>query len=75
VHQQQRVAEVLKEIERGSLPALAVCHGMVIRAAVSWRAGRWLTHTERVPNGALVPLDPEPDEPDELGGGTLTQPS
>jgi broad specificity phosphatase PhoE len=75
VHQQERVAEVLLEIERRELPALVVCHGMVIRAALSWRAGRWLTHTERVPNGALVPLDPEPDEPDELGGGTLTQPS
>jgi broad specificity phosphatase PhoE len=75
VHQQERVAEVLLEIERQELPALVVCHGMVIRAALSWRAGHWLTHTERVPNGALVPLDPEPDEPDELGGGTLTQPS
>ena len=37
--------------------ALVVCHGMVIRAALSWRAGRWLEHSERVPNGALVPLD------------------
>ena len=31
---------------------------MVIRAALSVRAGEWLTHAERVPNGALVALDP-----------------
>jgi broad specificity phosphatase PhoE len=75
VHQQVRVAQALLEIERGALPALVVCHGMVIRAALSWRAGWWLTHTERVPNGALVPLDPEPGEQAELGAGAVTPPS
>ncbi len=48
---------------------------MVIRAALSWRAGRWLTHTERVPNGALVPLDPAGAERTEPGSGAATQPS
>jgi broad specificity phosphatase PhoE len=75
VQQQERVSEALSEIERGELPALVVCHGMVIRAALSWRAGRWLSHTERVPNAALVPLDPEEGERAELGGGAVTPPS
>ena len=75
VHQQERVAAALTDIQRGELPALVVCHGMVIRAALSWRAGRWLTHTERVPNGALVPLDPAEAEQAEPGSGAATQPS
>jgi broad specificity phosphatase PhoE len=75
VHQQERVAAALTDIERGELPALVVCHGMVIRAALSWRAGRWLTHTERVPNGALLPLDPAEAEQAEPGSGAATQPS
>jgi broad specificity phosphatase PhoE len=75
VHQQERVSEALLDVERGELPALVVCHGMVIRAALSWRAGRWLTHTERVPNGALVPLDPLEAEHAEFGGGAVTPPS
>jgi broad specificity phosphatase PhoE len=57
-HQEVRVAAALADVELGELPALVVCHGMVIRAALSGRAGEWLTHAERVPNGALVPLDP-----------------
>ncbi len=56
--QEVRVAAALADVELGDLPALVVCHGMVIRAALSGRAGQWLTHAERVPNGALVPLDP-----------------
>jgi probable phosphoglycerate mutase len=75
VHQQERVAAALTDIQRGELPALVVCHGMVIRAALSWRAGRWLTHTERVPNGALLPLDPAEAEQAEPGSGAATQPS
>ena len=74
-HQQERVAAALADVEQGELPALVVCHGMVIRAALSWRAGRWLTHTERVPNGALVPLDPAEAERADLGGGAVTPPS
>jgi probable phosphoglycerate mutase len=75
VHQQERVVAALEQIERGELPAIVVCHGMVIRAALSWRAGRWLTHTERVPNAALLPLDPDEGEAPELGAGAVTPPS
>jgi broad specificity phosphatase PhoE len=74
-HQQERVAEAMNEIARGPLPALVVCHGMVIRAALSWRSGKWLSETERVPNGALLPLDPQPGERAEPGSGSATQPS
>ena len=75
VGQQERVAAALTDISGHELPALVVCHGMVIRAALSWQAGRWLTHTVRVPNGALVPLDPAPDEQPEPGSGAITPPS
>ncbi|HWX75088.1 MAG TPA: histidine phosphatase family protein, partial [Solirubrobacteraceae bacterium] len=75
IDQQERVSAALQEIERGELPALVVCHGMVIRAALSWRVGRWLSHTERVPNGALVPLDAQAGESPELGSGAVTPPS
>jgi broad specificity phosphatase PhoE len=68
--QEVRVAAALDDVERGELPALVVCHGMVIRAALSVRAGRWLTRAERVPNGALVPLDPT--ERADLGAGAAT---
>jgi broad specificity phosphatase PhoE len=56
--QEVRVSAALDDVERGELPALVVCHGMVIRAALSVRVGHWLPHGQRVPNGALVPLDP-----------------
>jgi probable phosphoglycerate mutase len=75
VQQQERVAAALTDVGAGALPALVVCHGMVIRAALSWHAGRWLTHTERVPNGALVPLDAAPEEHVEPGSGAVTPPS
>lgn len=74
VHQQERVSAAMRDIAQGPLPAVAVCHGLVIRAALSWRAGRWLSETERVPNGALVPLDSVSGEQAE-GGGAPTQPS
>jgi broad specificity phosphatase PhoE len=67
--QELRVGAALEEIERGELPALVVCHGMVIRAALSVRVGRWLPKGQRVANGALVPLDQtaltemNPDDP------------
>jgi broad specificity phosphatase PhoE len=73
-HQQERVSAALRDISQGPLPALVVCHGMVIRAALSWHSGRWLSEPQRVPNGALVPLDPRADEHTE-GGGAATQPS
>jgi broad specificity phosphatase PhoE len=56
--QEQRVSAGLADVERGRLPALVVCHGMVIRAAMAARAGDGGAHFERVPNAALVPLDP-----------------
>jgi broad specificity phosphatase PhoE len=75
VHQERRVAAALEDLERGTLPALVVCHGMVIRAALSSRAGRWEPHAERVPNGALVPLAPEEAKRTELRGGEALPPS
>jgi len=71
-HQEQRVAAALEEVEQGNLPALVVCHGMVIRAALSQRAGHWIKHAERVPNGALVPLEPAGMESADPGGGVAT---
>jgi broad specificity phosphatase PhoE len=73
-HQEQRVAAALADVELGALPALVVCHGMVIRAALSSRAGHWEPHAERVPNGALVPLAPPSPGSAALGGGGAALP-
>jgi broad specificity phosphatase PhoE len=73
--QEQRVAAALDDVERGELPALVICHGMVIRAALSVRAGHWLPSGQRVPNGALVPLDPAAAESMQLGDSEATQAS
>jgi broad specificity phosphatase PhoE len=70
--QEERVAAALDDVEQGLLPALVVCHGMVIRAALSLRAERWEPHAERVPNGALVPLEAGAAERADLGGGAAT---
>ena len=67
--QDVRVNDSLREIERGVLPALVVCHGMVIRAALSARATERGERFVRVPNGALVPLDPDEAQRGRLGGG------
>jgi broad specificity phosphatase PhoE len=72
--QEQRVAAALLDVEAGELPALVVCHGMVIRAALAGR-GANPHEFERVPNAALVPLDPLAAERAELGGGDATMPS
>ncbi len=53
-----RVAAALADIERSALPALVVCHGGVIRIALFQRAGRAVAMDQRVPNGALVALEP-----------------
>jgi broad specificity phosphatase PhoE len=74
-HQERRVAAGLADVERGELPALVICHGMVIRAALSRRAGHWEPHSERVANGALVPLEAGAAERTDLGGGAATTPS
>jgi broad specificity phosphatase PhoE len=73
--QEVRVAAALADVELGALPALVVCHGMVIRAALSGRAGHWIQHAERVPNGALVPLDPARAQAAELADQAATPPS
>ncbi len=70
--QEVRVAAALDDVEAGELPALVVCHGMVIRAALAVRAGELLEHIKRVPNAALVPLDQTAAEHAELGGGATT---
>jgi broad specificity phosphatase PhoE len=70
--QDKRVAAALSDVEAGALPALVVCHGMVIRAALSRSAGRWITRAERVANGALVPLDPVEGQRTDQGGGAVT---
>lgn len=74
-HQEVRVAAALERVERGPLPALVVCHGMVIRAALRRREGHRSERFERVANAALVPLDPIAAEQVELGGGAATMPS
>ena len=70
--QETRVAAALRDVEAGPLPALVVCHGMVIRAALSSRAGHWEPRGQRVPNGALVPLDPTGSTPTALGDEEAT---
>jgi len=70
-----RVAAALAEIERGDLPALVVCHGVVIRIALYQRAGHKVALAERVPNAALVPLDPAEAESADVGGGEALPPS
>jgi broad specificity phosphatase PhoE len=70
-----RVAAALDDIERGELPALVVCHGVVIRIALYQRAGHKVALAERVPNAALVPLDPAEAEQADLGGGEALPPS
>ncbi len=70
-----RVAAALADVEQDDLPALVVCHGVVIRIALFQRAGHKVALAERVPNAALVPLDPSEAEHAELGGGEALPPS
>jgi len=73
--QEVRVEAALADILAGALPALVVCHGMVIRAAMHRRARPGDPAFTRVANAAIVPLDPELAAHAELGGGEATQPS
>jgi broad specificity phosphatase PhoE len=75
VQQEARVSAALDDVERDPLPALVVCHGMVIRAALSVRIGRWLPYGQRVPNGAIVPLEPSDAELAEIGRSHATEAS
>jgi broad specificity phosphatase PhoE len=70
--QEVRVAAALRDVEQDELPALVVCHGMVIRAAFAQRPGHAERRFQRVPNAALVPLDPVEAEHADLGGGAAT---
>jgi broad specificity phosphatase PhoE len=54
--QEVRVGAALADVERGALPALVVCHGMVIRAAFASRSRDGSIPFQRVANAALVPL-------------------
>jgi broad specificity phosphatase PhoE len=56
--QEVRVEAALAEVARGALPALVVCHGMVIRAAMHLRRRPGDPDFTRVANAAIVPLDP-----------------
>lgn len=67
--QEQRVGAALLDVQAGELPALVVCHGMVIRAALHVRG---IGPFERVANGALVPLDAAEFERGGFGGGAAT---
>jgi broad specificity phosphatase PhoE len=62
-----RVAAVLADVEAGDLPALVVCHGGVIRIALYQRSGAEAAMGARVPNTALIALDP-PGAPNGVGG-------
>jgi len=70
--QEVRVDAALRNIEAGELPALVVCHGMVIRAAFAVRAGEEGVPFERVPNAALVPLSPVAGAESDPGGDEET---
>jgi broad specificity phosphatase PhoE len=66
--QEVRVSAALLDVERGVLPALVVCHGMVIRAAFASRAADGMVPFTRLPNAALVPLASSPaSSPDGEG--------
>ncbi len=70
--QEVRVSAALADVERGTLPVLVVCHGMVIRAAFASRSTDGTLPFKRLPNAALVPLDPVAAGSVELGGGEAT---
>ncbi len=53
-----RVAAAVYDIRRAEAPALVVCHGGVIRLALSLHLKHGVTLADRVANGALIPLDP-----------------
>jgi broad specificity phosphatase PhoE len=54
-----RVDAALGDVEAGALPALVVCHGGTVRAALVARGGRPIESFQRipVPNGSLVALE------------------
>jgi broad specificity phosphatase PhoE len=73
--QEVRVNAALDRVQAGMLPTLVVCHGMVIRAALYTRTEDGQLPFRRVPNAAIVPLDPAEAAVADLGGGAATTPS
>jgi broad specificity phosphatase PhoE len=65
-----RVAAAIYDIRRAEAPALVVCHGGVIRLALAMQLKHGTTLAERVPNGALIPLDPREARRAEHGEDT-----
>ena len=70
--QDTRVAAAIADVEGGPLPALVVCHGMVIRAAFATLLGHPVERGRRVANAALVPLEPDALREPGLGDGAAT---
>jgi broad specificity phosphatase PhoE len=66
-----RVAAAIYDIRRAEAPALVVCHGGVIRLALSLHFEHGVTLGDRVPNGALIPLDPREARKIEHGGESV----
>jgi broad specificity phosphatase PhoE len=69
-----RVAAAIYDIRRAEAPALVVCHGGVIRLALSVHLEHGVTLAERVPNGALIPLDSREARRIERGDSVATIP-
>jgi broad specificity phosphatase PhoE len=76
--QAQRVSAALHEIARGELPALVVCHGVVIRLALmslvadaAAPPARAEPAPMRVANGALVPLSVQALAEARANGGII----
>ncbi|HEV3071141.1 MAG TPA: histidine phosphatase family protein [Solirubrobacteraceae bacterium] len=66
-----RVAAAIYDVRRAEAPALVVCHGGVIRLALALHLEHGATLADRVPNGALIPLDPREARRIEHGGDPL----
>ncbi len=66
-----RVAAAIYDVRRAEAPALVVCHGGVIRLALSLKLEHGATLADRVPNGALIPLDPREARRMEHGEGPV----
>jgi broad specificity phosphatase PhoE len=66
-----RVAAALYDIRRAEAPALVVCHGGVIRILLAQQQEHDVTLADRVPNGALIPLDPREARKVEHGDDPL----
>ncbi len=71
IQQGVRVAAAIYDIRRAEAPALVVCHGGVIRLALSLHFEHGVTLADRVPNGALIPLDPREARKIEHGGESV----